>query len=118
MLREHGGYQVEPTTPGVPTLQVPSLSTLDPLSLEHQQCFFTGWGDRSDATNNLKTPSLGLKGKPPRSTNLVHNSDLQLQIGNQFSRSSTMTPSAPTGSPLRQILLSAAGLITIADYWA
>jgi DNA repair protein RAD57 len=33
----------------------------DPLALDHQQCWFTGWGDiQSDAPNSLKTPSLGL----------------------------------------------------------
>jgi len=39
-----------------------SLSTDDPLSLDHQQCFFSGWGDTftNAATANLKTPSLGL----------------------------------------------------------
>ncbi|KAM3423939.1 hypothetical protein BST61_g1333 [Cercospora zeina] len=35
------------------------LSTDDPLALDHQQRFFTGWGDDESATN-LKTPSLGL----------------------------------------------------------
>jgi DNA repair protein RAD57 len=33
----------------------------EPLTLDHQQCWFTGWGDEhSDAPQNLKTPSLGL----------------------------------------------------------
>ncbi|PPJ56171.1 hypothetical protein CBER1_09089 [Cercospora berteroae] len=35
------------------------LSTDDPLALDHQQRFYTGWGDDESATN-LKTPSLGL----------------------------------------------------------
>jgi DNA repair protein RAD57 len=35
------------------------LSTTDPLSLDHQQRFFTGWGDDPSSTD-LKTPSLGL----------------------------------------------------------
>ena len=35
------------------------LSTDDPLALDHQQRFFTGWGDDPAATN-FKTPSLGL----------------------------------------------------------
>ena len=35
------------------------LSTEDPLSLDHQQRFFTGWGDDA-ASTNMKTPSLGL----------------------------------------------------------
>lgn len=35
------------------------LSTQDPLALDHQQRFFTGWGDDT-VTTNLKTPSLGL----------------------------------------------------------
>lgn len=35
------------------------LSTDDPLALDHQQRFFTGWGDDISITN-LKTPSLGL----------------------------------------------------------
>ncbi|KAK3629296.1 DNA repair protein rhp57 [Elasticomyces elasticus] len=37
----------------------PSLSTDDPLALDHQHRFFTGWGDDMQTTN-LKTPSLGL----------------------------------------------------------
>lgn len=33
----------------------------DPLALDHQQCWFTGWGDiRSDPPHLLKTPSLGI----------------------------------------------------------
>lgn len=36
-----------------------TLSTDDPLSLDHQQNFFTGWGDDPTVTD-LKTPSLGL----------------------------------------------------------
>jgi DNA repair protein RAD57 len=35
------------------------LSTNDPLSLDHQQRFFTGWGDHR-FVRDLKTPSLGL----------------------------------------------------------
>lgn len=35
------------------------LSTDDPLSLDHQMRFFTGWGD-DPAAENFKTPSLGL----------------------------------------------------------
>ncbi|KAK0867896.1 DNA repair protein rhp57 [Friedmanniomyces endolithicus] len=41
------------------TTSPPTLSTDDPLSLDHQQRFFTGWGDDPHITN-LKTPSLGL----------------------------------------------------------
>ncbi|KAK6004161.1 hypothetical protein QM012_009011 [Aureobasidium pullulans] len=37
----------------------PFLSTSDPLSLDHQQRFFTGWGDHR-FMRDLKTPSLGL----------------------------------------------------------
>ena len=36
-----------------------SLSTDEPLALDHQQRFFTGWGDDPTATD-FKTPSLGL----------------------------------------------------------
>ncbi|KAK5730254.1 DNA repair protein rhp57 [Elasticomyces elasticus] len=36
-----------------------SLSTDDPLALDHQHRFFTGWGDDLQTTN-MKTPSLGL----------------------------------------------------------
>ncbi|KAF2688629.1 P-loop containing nucleoside triphosphate hydrolase protein [Lentithecium fluviatile CBS 122367] len=33
----------------------------DALALDHQQCWFTGWGDvQSDPLHTLKTPSLGL----------------------------------------------------------
>ncbi|KXT12595.1 hypothetical protein AC579_375 [Pseudocercospora musae] len=35
------------------------LSNDDPLALDHQQRFFTGWGDDASMTS-LKTPSLGL----------------------------------------------------------
>lgn len=41
-----------------------TLSTDDPLSFDHQQRFFTGWGESPRASTyqnqNLKTPSLGL----------------------------------------------------------
>ncbi|KAK0269002.1 DNA repair protein rhp57 [Friedmanniomyces endolithicus] len=46
----------KPDSTPIPTLTV---STDDPLSLDHQQRFFTGWGDEPSITN-LKTPSLGL----------------------------------------------------------
>ena len=36
------------------------LSTDDPLSIIHQQRFFTGWGDDPLVSSNLKTPVLGL----------------------------------------------------------
>ena len=39
--------------------QASLLSTDDPLSLDNQMRFFTGWGDDPTA-ENLKTPSLGL----------------------------------------------------------
>jgi DNA repair protein RAD57 len=45
--------------PPAPAAAPPQLSTADPLSLEHQQRFFTGWGDDASSTD-LKTPSLGL----------------------------------------------------------
>lgn len=42
----------------------PFKSTTDPMSLDHQQRWFTGWGDDPHpsqlAVKNLKTPSLGL----------------------------------------------------------
>lgn len=44
---------------GSPSALAPILSTDDPLALDHQQRFFTGWGDDVHALN-LKTPSLGL----------------------------------------------------------
>ena len=51
------------TAPHAPSTDIspapPSLSTDDPLALDHQQLFFTGWGDDPHITN-LKTPSLGL----------------------------------------------------------
>jgi DNA repair protein RAD57 len=42
-----------------PSQQPQLLSTNDPLSLDHQQRFFTGWGDQR-FIRDLKTPSLGL----------------------------------------------------------
>lgn len=44
-------YSHPNSTPGI---------TPDPLSLDHQMCWFTGWGDRRTDSSNLKTPSLGL----------------------------------------------------------
>lgn len=40
----------------------PFVNTLDPMSLDHQQRFFTGWGDSPLLmhSSNMKTPSLGL----------------------------------------------------------
>ncbi|KAK3719687.1 DNA repair protein rhp57 [Vermiconidia calcicola] len=43
---------------GTPSL-AQMLSTDDPLALDHQQRFFTGWGDAPEAVD-FKTPSLGL----------------------------------------------------------
>lgn len=58
--RPNGEQQVSAAT--IPPMS--TLSTDDPLSLDHQQCFFTGWGDTLDPHApfgaNLKTPSLGL----------------------------------------------------------
>jgi DNA repair protein RAD57 len=48
---------VGPSTAALPV--PPMLSTDDPLALDHQQRFFTGWGDDVEASN-FKTPSLGL----------------------------------------------------------
>ena len=45
-------------------LAIPFKSTLDPMSLDHQQRWFTGWGDDPHPSHltvkNMKTPSLGL----------------------------------------------------------
>ena len=46
---------IPPDTTSAPQL----LSTDDPLALDHQMRFFTGWGD-DPAAENFKTPSLGL----------------------------------------------------------
>lgn len=48
-----------PMSTNAPSTAPPILSTDDPLALDHQQRFFTGWGD-DPSTTNLKTPSLGL----------------------------------------------------------
>ncbi|KAH7413170.1 P-loop containing nucleoside triphosphate hydrolase protein [Cadophora sp. MPI-SDFR-AT-0126] len=46
------------------TGETPFRSTMDPMSLDHQQRWFTGWGDDPYPSQlglkNLKTPSLGL----------------------------------------------------------
>lgn len=44
-------YSQPTSTPGI---------TQDPLALDHQMCWFTGWGDCRNDLSNLKTPSLGL----------------------------------------------------------
>lgn len=49
---------------GTPTPISFTTSTIDPMSLDHQQRWFTGWGDDPHpsylSSKNLKTPSLGL----------------------------------------------------------
>ena len=49
---------------GTDTANAPFRSTMDPMSLDHQQRWFTGWGDdpypSQLALKNMKTPSLGL----------------------------------------------------------
>jgi DNA repair protein RAD57 len=46
------------------TAVMPFKSTIDPMSLDHQQRWFTGWGDDPHPSHltikNMKTPSLGL----------------------------------------------------------
>lgn len=48
----------------VEDIPIPFRSTMDPMSLDHQQRWFTGWGDDPHpshrAIKNQKTPSLGL----------------------------------------------------------
>lgn len=48
----------------MPATQRPFSTTPDPLSLDHQQRWFTGWGDdtspHSLVSQNMKTPALGL----------------------------------------------------------
>jgi DNA repair protein RAD57 len=51
----HGSLNPATALVGSPVV----LSTDDPLSIDHQQRFFTGWGDDPSLTD-LKTPSLGL----------------------------------------------------------
>lgn len=47
-------------TPSVPPFDPQHNMTSDPLTLDHQQRWFTGWGDLPSAHLALKTPSLGL----------------------------------------------------------
>ncbi|CZT42270.1 related to RAD57 protein [Rhynchosporium secalis] len=53
-----------PIPMGTDVSNTPFRSTMDPMSLDHQQRWFTGWGDDPHpshlALKNLKTPSLGL----------------------------------------------------------
>ncbi|KUJ08504.1 P-loop containing nucleoside triphosphate hydrolase protein [Mollisia scopiformis] len=48
----------------IPNVEAPFRGTPDPMSLDHQQRWFTGWGDDPNpsrlASMSLKTPSLGL----------------------------------------------------------
>lgn len=48
-----------PPHPSAPVSRAALLSTDDPISIDRQQCFYTGWGDDPSVTN-VKTPSLGL----------------------------------------------------------
>ncbi|KAF2428058.1 P-loop containing nucleoside triphosphate hydrolase protein [Tothia fuscella] len=54
----HPQHQPHLPPPSTPTTTIPII-TPDPLTLDHQQRWFTGWGDIPDSTNH-KTPSLGL----------------------------------------------------------
>ncbi|CAG8952158.1 hypothetical protein HYFRA_00000897 [Hymenoscyphus fraxineus] len=54
-----------PDSSGIPVpSQRPFSTTPDPLSLDHQQRWFTGWGDDTSPysviSKNMKTPALGL----------------------------------------------------------
>lgn len=55
-----------PPLPGTAPTAVPLTLSRDPLTLDHQQRWFTGWGDArisssaSEGAQNLKTPALGL----------------------------------------------------------
>ncbi|KAF7192955.1 DNA repair protein rhp57 [Pseudocercospora fuligena] len=51
--------RIAPTQDRAHLTSVGLLSNDDPLALDHQQRFFTGWGD-DPSMNSLKTPSLGL----------------------------------------------------------
>jgi DNA repair protein RAD57 len=60
-----GANTPQPSNPGttIPPSQPAETLVLspDPLALDHQQCWFTGWGDTPHAApHTLKTPSLGL----------------------------------------------------------
>jgi DNA repair protein RAD57 len=57
--RGHDTVPFSSAIPTDPSAQASLLSTEDPLSLDHQMRFFTGWGDDPTA-ENFKTPSLGL----------------------------------------------------------
>jgi DNA repair protein RAD57 len=55
--------QQQPLTASHPPLTATQGMTPDPLTLDHQQRWFTGWGDLPTHTPghlDLKTPSLGL----------------------------------------------------------
>lgn len=57
------GALSQPHTPGM--ISTPGSQSYDPLTLDHQQNFFTGWGDEPPhqalyRSQNMKTPSLGL----------------------------------------------------------
>ncbi|KAK3669375.1 DNA repair protein rhp57 [Recurvomyces mirabilis] len=53
------GTMSQHVTSQTPTAPQSLLTTDDPLALDHQQRFFTGWGDDANVSNP-KTPSLGL----------------------------------------------------------
>ena len=57
--RSTGSASMSQNIPTASSAPLQWLSTDDPLALDHQQRFFTGWGDNPEAVN-FKTPSLGL----------------------------------------------------------
>lgn len=66
---ESASIQVVPDLHALDINQV-QPSTNDPLALDHQQRFFTGWGDDPSVTN-IKNPSLGLTWTNQLATRIV-----------------------------------------------
>jgi DNA repair protein RAD57 len=61
LLSNQVADRFDPTIPYLPPDQ-PGSITCDPLTLDHQQKWFTGWGDTRETYTHtsLKTPALGL----------------------------------------------------------
>jgi DNA repair protein RAD57 len=58
---QHPTQALNPTSNPASQLEGGLMLSPEPLTLDHQQRWFTGWGDtQSDTPQNLKTPSLGL----------------------------------------------------------
>lgn len=77
------------------TIPLAILSTTDSLALDHQQRFFTGWGDTWQQFTELKTPSLGLTWTNQLAARIVLYKSHSRTIGTQVDKDGIQRQSGP-----------------------